>query len=106
MLLLLAVGAAYIGSSACAPCHAAVFRSYSRTAMARSSGLVSADIPEGTVRHALSSMVYRVGSRGGMAFFQYSSLTDAPLNGRQQIGEKKRAYIKKFFLLTSNVWST
>ena len=85
MLLLVAAGAAYIGSTACIACHEAIFRSYSRTGMARSSGITSGDVPGGSVRHAPSSMAYRIGSRRGELFFDYSSITDARVKGRQKI---------------------
>src|SRR5215475_1796080 len=86
MLLLLAAATAYVGSRACAPCHKALYQTYFKTGMARSSGDIGGELPEGTVRHAASSMVYRMGSRTGAPYFEYSSLTDARVNGRQAIG--------------------
>src|SRR4029077_10538421 len=101
MLLLLAAGTAYIGSTACVPCHEAIFRSYGRTGMARSSGAVTGEGPGGSVKHSPSSMVYRVGSRGRELFFDYSSLTDARVNGSQKLaaffgsGAGGRSYLFK-----------
>jgi hypothetical protein len=37
-----ALGAGFVGNKACAPCHAAIYRSYMRTPMAQSSGKVGA----------------------------------------------------------------
>jgi hypothetical protein len=37
-----ALGAGFVGNKACAPCHAAIYRSYTRTPMAQSSGKVEA----------------------------------------------------------------
>ena len=49
-LLLLAIsgafGADFVGNKACAPCHAAIYRSYMRTPMARSSGKVGSEEPK------------------------------------------------------------
>src|SRR6266545_4377684 len=73
MFLLLLLGAGYVGSRACEPCHAAILRQYSRTPMARSSGLAGPEIPQGSVTHTPSSMTYRIASLGGIPQFQYAS---------------------------------
>jgi hypothetical protein len=85
MLLLLLAGSGYVGSAACTPCHAAISRSYSQTAMARTSGVIQTEIPTGVVHHLPSGMSYRIESRNQSAFFEYSSSADAPMPGRQQI---------------------
>jgi predicted CXXCH cytochrome family protein len=52
-----------VGNQACRPCHQAIVDSYSRTAMARTSGPASIGL-EGTFQHAPSGVSYRV-SRDG-----------------------------------------
>jgi len=79
--LLLAAGAcatasAEIGSAACAPCHAAIYKSYLRTPMALSSGrVVAGGFQESFARsefsHALSGVRYRVYRDGNRRLFNY-----------------------------------
>src|SRR6266516_4800623 len=85
MLLLLAVGTAYVGSGACSSCHPAQFRNYSKTGMSRSSGQIRTEHPKGTLRHAPSSMVYAINLRAGLPFLEYSRGADKRLNGHQEI---------------------
>jgi cytochrome c-type biogenesis protein CcmH/NrfG len=68
-LVLLAIsgafGADFVGNNACAPCHAAIFRSYMRTPMAQSSGKVGTEDPKeifdrGEFRDARGAFSYKV----------------------------------------------
>src|SRR3954452_13237590 len=68
-------------SAACAPCHAAIYRNYMRTSMARSSGRVeAADLGEkfdrNEFRHDLSGVRYRVEHAGNRRSFRFE-FTDA-----------------------------
>jgi len=63
-MLLFALNALYVGNSACAPCHANIVRTYSATAMARSSGAVAGGLNPGTFRHAPSKTEYRMQDSG------------------------------------------
>ena len=56
---------------ACTPCHPAIYRSYTQTPMARSSGAVGAELFEGSLRHTPSSMLYRINREGGKVFLRY-----------------------------------
>jgi Tetratricopeptide repeat/Cytochrome c554 and c-prime len=47
-----AFGADFVGNNACAACHAAIFRAYSRTPMAQSSGKVGTEDPKETFDRA------------------------------------------------------
>jgi len=47
-----AFGADFVGNKACAPCHAAIFRTYTRTPMAQSSGKVGTEDPKETFDRA------------------------------------------------------
>lgn len=78
MLLLLAIPALFVGSRACAPCHAEIFKSYSATPMAMSSGR-PATVPAGTFRHAASGVQYAIDDAGLVQF----SKGDA--NGSQKL---------------------
>lgn len=51
-MLLLAVTALYVGSASCTPCHAEIAAAYAKTAMARSSGRVAEEPPQGRFRAA------------------------------------------------------
>jgi hypothetical protein len=67
MMFLLAVQALFVGNPACRPCHAEIFRSYSATPMAKSSGRVVDDVPAGSFRHEASGVEYRIDRNGGVA---------------------------------------
>ena len=74
---------AEVGNEACRPCHAAIVDTYSRTAMARTSGTASPGL-EGSFRHAPSGVSYRVFSEEARLFLSYER-DDPPLNGRQAL---------------------
>src|SRR6266566_4095038 len=94
--LLLAAGAcatasAETGSAACAPCHAAIYKSYQRTPMALSSGRVGAggfqeSFARSEFSHALSGVRYRVYRDGNRRLFSYD-FTDAgtPIHGSRPL---------------------
>ena len=64
MMMLLAVHALYVGNSACAPCHAELFRSYNATPMAQSSGRVTGNVPAGSFHDSASDVEYRIEPSG------------------------------------------
>ncbi|MEO8126091.1 MAG: multiheme c-type cytochrome [Bryobacteraceae bacterium] len=64
MMFLLLAQAVFTGNQACAPCHKAIFASYQRTPMARSSGVVSGRVPPGTFRHSESAITYTITEDG------------------------------------------
>jgi predicted CXXCH cytochrome family protein len=65
--MLLAVAAVFVGSQACAPCHAAIAKTYALTPMARSSGRVeSIGLPD--ARFTAAGHEYRI--EGGRLIFQ------------------------------------
>lgn len=67
-MLLLAIPALFVGSQACAPCHAAIARSYSVTPMAISSGRTAAPVAAGSFRHAASGVRYDINASGLVRF--------------------------------------
>lgn len=68
-ILLIARATAFeVGSKACAPCHPAIFKSYSTTGMARSSGLLNATKPWESFERATVDRI-RVSSDNGRVSF-------------------------------------
>jgi tetratricopeptide (TPR) repeat protein len=63
MLWLLA-SAVYVGSAACQPCHAEIYRGYMATPMARSSGPAAGSITAGRFRHTGSRATYEIDAEG------------------------------------------
>jgi predicted CXXCH cytochrome family protein len=75
-------GQDYVGNDACRPCHAALVDSYSRTAMARTSGPATpGTVIEGGFTHELSGVVYRIEQRPDAATLEYSRVREPTLNG-------------------------
>jgi Flp pilus assembly protein TadD len=73
-----------VGNDACRPCHQAVYDSYSRTAMARTSGPAFPPL-EGSFRHAPSGVSYRVYRDGQTALLAYERAGGTPLRGVQEL---------------------
>src|SRR3954471_18965662 len=73
-----------VGNDACRPCHAAIYDSYSRTAMARTSGPAFPPL-EGSFRHAPSGVSYRVARTGETATLTYERGGAVPLHGTQEL---------------------
>ncbi len=80
MMLLFAVQALYVGNSVCAPCHAGIFSTYRTTPMARSSGVVSGTVPEGSFRHASSETEYQTDRSGAVRVSTRSRTTERKLD--------------------------
>ena len=64
MLLLLAIPALFVGNQACSGCHAEIYRSYSATPMAMSSGRNLPALTPGSFRHAASQVRYDIDAKG------------------------------------------
>jgi hypothetical protein len=54
----------YVGNDACVPCHKSIVESYAQTAMARTSGSALPGLVEGSYRHPISGVSYRVHRHG------------------------------------------
>jgi len=101
LVLLLAIascaaGAEFAGSQACAPCHAAIYRSFMRTPMANGSGRVGAGevherFDRAEFRDASSTFSYRVGQEAGSYYFEFQQRgtgqrgTTPGIHGRRQL---------------------
>jgi len=76
LILAAATASAETGSAACAACHPAIYKSYMRTPMAMSSGLVGVGgfqekFERGEFSHALSGVSYRVYRDGNQPLFSF-----------------------------------
>jgi Tfp pilus assembly protein PilF len=74
-----------VGNQACASCHQAIYDSYARTAMARTSGPALGNVIEGTFRHEASGVSYRIYREGAAAFLSYERADRSLLHGRQTL---------------------
>ena len=96
----------YAGSEACAPCHAGIFRSFMRTPMAHSSGLVgTAEANErfegAEFSDAQRAFSYTVGRDGAKYYFDFrqTRASAQPISGRRQLdyfvgsGHAARSYL-------------
>jgi Flp pilus assembly protein TadD len=90
----LADASGYVGNDACAKCHAAIVESYSRTAMARSSGTATSEFISGEFHHQKSGVNYRIAREEGGAWLTFDRPGDSEVHGRRQllyyIGEGRR----------------
>ena len=64
MLLLLAIPALFVGNQACSGCHAEIYRRYSATPMAMSSGRNLPPLTPGSFRHDASRVQYDIDAKG------------------------------------------
>jgi Tfp pilus assembly protein PilF len=78
------LGNAEVGNQACRPCHQVIYDSYSRTAMARTSGPALPGL-EGSFRHAPSGVFYRVLKAGQTAVLSYERPGTRALYGTQTL---------------------
>lgn len=76
---------AEVGNQACRPCHEAIHDSYSRTAMARTSGPAMSELIEGSFEHAPSRVSYRILRQGETAVLSYSRAGSPALHGSQPL---------------------
>jgi tetratricopeptide (TPR) repeat protein len=100
-----AAGADLVGSRTCAACHAAMYRSFMRTAMAHSSGRVGTGEPKERFdrtgfRDSHGAFAYGVFQEAGKYFFNFLQQgTREPIQGRRQMeyfvgsGAAARSYL-------------
>jgi Flp pilus assembly protein TadD len=85
---------AEVGNQACRPCHEAIYDSYSRTAMARTSGPALSELIEGSFEHAPSGVSYRILRQGESGILTYDRAGSPGLHGSQllkyYVGSKSR----------------
>src|SRR5580700_6730036 len=70
MMLLFAIPALFVGNQACSGCHAGIYRSYSVTPMAVSSGRILRPVTPGSLHHAPSQVRYEIDVNGLVRLFK------------------------------------
>jgi tetratricopeptide (TPR) repeat protein len=89
----------YVGNEACARCHAAIFESYQRTAMAHASGPASQNLIAGDFLHKKSGVNYRVYSQDGKVWLSFERPSDPTCRGKRELlyyigqGRRGRTYL-------------
>jgi tetratricopeptide (TPR) repeat protein len=89
----------YVGNEACAKCHAAIFDSYQRTAMALASGPAAENPMTGDFLHKKSGVRYRIYSEDGKLWLSFERPGDPAVRGKHQLlyyigqGRRGRTYL-------------
>ena len=89
----------YIGNEACAKCHAQIFESYRRTAMAQSSGPASENLIAGEFTHKPSGVHYAVFRDAGKIWLSFDRPGDPLVHGKREFlyylgqGRRGRTYL-------------
>src|SRR5215471_1146116 len=71
-----------VGNARCRPCHQRIYDSYSRTAMARTSGPALSGVVPGAFTHQRSGIQYSVFEQGTRAFLSFARPGDPAVAGR------------------------
>ncbi len=93
------IGSGYVGNSACARCHATIFESYQRTAMANASGPAIDALTPAEFDHKRSGVHYRIYREGDRAWLSYDRPGDSSLHGKKELlyyigsGKRGRTYL-------------
>src|SRR5215475_7588260 len=74
----------YAGNESCKTCHESIYRSYSRTPMALTSGTIGDNFVEGSFEHKGSAVLYRIMRQNDQVFLNYQRLDDPSVRGSQQ----------------------
>jgi tetratricopeptide (TPR) repeat protein len=89
----------YVGNEPCASCHAGIYKSYAKTAMAHASGPAIQELIPGDFTHAPSGVRYRVYSDAEGAWLSFERPGDPAVNSKRQLqyfigsGRRGRTYL-------------
>ncbi len=89
----------YVGNEACAKCHASIYESYQRTAMAQASGPASENLIAGDFFHKKSGVNYRIYAEGGKVWLSFERPGDPLVRGKRELlyyigqGRRGRTYL-------------
>ena len=89
----------YVGNEACAKCHASIYESYTRTAMAKASGPATENLIVGELHHQPSGLNYRIYSEDGKVWLAFERPGDPSVSGKRQLlyyigqGRRGRTYL-------------
>jgi tetratricopeptide (TPR) repeat protein len=87
------------GNEACASCHSEIYKSYSRTAMAKASGRAADGLITGEFLHKESGVHYGVHEKDGRVWMSYDREGSNGLHGERELlyfigsGKKGRSYL-------------
>jgi hypothetical protein len=94
-----AAASLYVGSGTCARCHSQISQSYSKTAMALTSGPAADNLFPGSFAHDRSRITYRVYKAGPAAYLAYDRPGDPTTHGTRELkyyvgsGTRGRSYL-------------
>ncbi len=89
----------YVGNEACAKCHASIFESYQRTAMAHASGPATDHPIAGDFLHKKSGVNYRIYTQDGKVWLSFERPGDPSVRGKHELlyyigqGRRGRTYL-------------
>jgi predicted CXXCH cytochrome family protein len=89
----------YVGNQVCAQCHASIFESYGRTAMAHASGPAAENLQPTSFVHPKSGVRYRIYSEDGKTWLGFERPGDPAVNGKRELlyfigsGHRGRTYL-------------
>lgn len=106
-----AASSGYVGNEACAPCHAAIYNSYTRSTMAKASGLAKDAPVDPEISVSRSGINYRLFTEDGRLWLSFERQSDSTVRGRRELlyyigsGRRGRTYLfeQKGFLFESPV---
>jgi Cytochrome c554 and c-prime len=75
----------YIGTEACARCHAEIYESYQQTAMAHASGPALDALTQADFTHKESGIHYRIYSEGGQEWLSFDRPGDPEVRGKREL---------------------
>src|SRR5277367_1517902 len=83
----------------CIPCHAEIVRNYSKTSMAKASGLAIQALIPAEFTHAASGVRYRIYDENGKAWLDFDRDNSDPVHGKRKLsyfigsGQRGRTYL-------------
>ena len=89
----------YVGNQACAHCHAAIFDTYTKTAMAHASGPAAENLIAGDFVDKKSGVSYRIYQENGKVWLSYERPGDPLMHGKHELldyigqGRRGRTYL-------------
>jgi predicted CXXCH cytochrome family protein len=90
---------AYVGNQACAKCHAQIFESYMRTAMANASGPATENLIAGEFTHKPSGVHYKIADEHGHVWLTFDRPGDSFVHDKREFlyyigqGRRGRTYL-------------
>ena len=89
----------YVGNEACGKCHASIYKSFAKTAMAQASGPAADNLIAGEFSHPPSGVNYRIYSDAGKVWLSFERAGDPSVQGKRELlyfigqGRRGRTYL-------------